>query len=446
MDIAKFCIRHKVATLLAVIMVAIFGCVFSTQLQMALMPDMEAPMAVVICYYNGASPTDMEELITAPLESAIMSVSGVEDVESTSADSMSQIMITYEEGTNLDIAATKLREKFDLVSLPDGANDPVIVSMNMSEMMPTAIVALTGDDLAELQALAEDVVAPALERIDGIASVEVSGGLTQQIAVRVDPARASGYGLSNSSIAQYLAAENLLYPGGNMDNGSKTLTVSTDAKFQSVDEVANMLLALPTGGVVRLSEVADVALEAEDSNAAAKVDGENCVILQISKRSGGNEYAAARAVESRLEELQVQHAGIRYAIPYIASDYIDQVVDSAIQNIIQGMVLAAIVVFLFLRRGGATMTIIISMPVCILAVFTLMSAMDLTLNLMSLGGIAMGVGMIVDNSIVVLENIYRFFSEGHGRMESCVEGTREVTSSVLASTLTTLAVFVPLKA
>lgn len=444
MNIARTCIKHKVTTLLAVIMVVIFGAMYGTRLQMALLPDMEAPMAVVMCTYVGASPSDMEELVTEPLEAAIMSVAGVEEVQSGSSESVSTIMITYEDGTDTDIATTKLREKFNTASLPDDASDPIIINMNMSEMMPTAIIALMGDDLSQLQTLAEDVVSPALERIEGVAQVSVSGGLEQQIAVEIDASRAAGYGLSNSYIAQFLAGQNLLYPGGDLQNGTKTLTVSTDAKFQSVEDVANTLITLPTGGTVRLSEVADVYLEDLDADAVASVSGTPCVILQVSKQSGANEMEAAEKVAKRLAELKEEDAGIEYYVAYIASDYIGEVTNSAFQNIIQGVLLAAIVVFLFLRRGSSTLTIAISMPVCILAVLVMMNVLDLTLNMMSMGGIAMGVGMIVDNSIVVLENINRFFNDGHDRMTACVEGTQEVTSSVVASTLTTMAVFVPL--
>ena len=194
-----------------------------------------------------------------------------------------------------------------------------------------------------------------------------------------------------------------------MYNGSKPLPVSTDAKFQTVEDVANMILTLPTGGQVRLGEVANVELESKETDALAE-----------------------------------ENRSVHYALPYLASDFIHLAVSAALQNIILGVVLAAIVTFLFLRRFGATMAIAVSMPVCILAVFVLMNVFDLTLNMMSLGGIAMGVGMIVDNSIVVLENIYRFAAEGKNRMTACVEGTREVTTSVVASTLTTVAVFVPI--
>ena len=444
MKIAKACIEHKVATLLASIMVCVFGLMFAAQLQMALMPEMEMPMAVVACYYVGANPSDIEELVTRPLESAIMSVPGVDEISSTSSEGVSQIQITYVEDTDLDIAATKLREQFDQVTLPEDAMDPVIINMNLSELMPTAMIALMGDDLARLQSLAEDSVVPALERIDGVAQVSVMGGAEQQIAVDLDATRASGFGLSTSYISQFLAGQNLIYPGGNLQNGSKKLTVSTDAKFQSVEDVSNMLLSLPAGGTVRLSEVASVTLENKDMEAIAKVGEAPCVVLQVSKQSDANEAAVSEAILKRLERLQQENINVQYIIPYIASDYINQTVDSAYQNIIQGMLLAALVVLLFLRRGGATFTIIVSMPMCVLTVFVLMNAFDLTLNMMSLGGIAMGVGMIVDNSIVVLENIYRFSAEGHSRIDACVEGTKEVTSSVVASTLTTEAVFVPL--
>ena len=429
---------------MAVIMVSIFGVVFTTQLQLALLPDMEAPAAIVLCYYNGASPSDMEELVTRPLESAVMSVSGVESVSSTSSDGVTQVQITYVEGTDLDIAATKLREKFDMLSLPDGAMDPIIVNMNIGDLMPSAMVALMGEDLADIQTLAEETVIPALERVDGVAQVTIAGGVEQQIVVEVDPTRAAGYGLSNSYIAQFLSAENLLYPGGELQNGSQTLTVTTDAKFESVQDVANMILALPTGGTVRLSEVANVRLENEESDTVAKMDGTNCVILQVSKQSGANEVATANAVADTMEQLRQKNNSVVYSIPYLALDYINLAVNAALQNIVLGVILAAIVVFLFLRRLGATATIAVSMPVCILTVFVLMNVFDLTLNMMSLGGVAMGVGMIVDNSIVVLENIYRYAGDGYDRMTACVEGTKEVTLSLTASTLTTVAVFLPL--
>ena len=442
--IAKFCIKHRVTTLLAFVIVSIFGVVYLRELQLSLLPNMEFPVAVVYCYYNGASPEDMEQLITRPLESAVMSVPGVDEVNSSSAESVTTIQIQYVDGTDTDIAATKLRERFDALSLPEDATKPVIMNINIGELMPTAYIALMGEDLASVQTLAEDIVVPALERIDGVASVSYYGGLGQQIAVEVDSARARGLGLTNSYISQILVAENLLYPGGDLENGSQKLTVSTDAQLHSVEDVRNVILPLPTGGSVRLSEVANVVLENTERSDIAEMNDVPAVFLQVSKQSGSNEAAVANRVAAKMEELAAKNTSVVYAVPYLASEYINIVVNSAMENILLGVGLAAVVVFLFLRRFGATLAIAVSMPVCILTVFVVMYACGLTMNMLSLGGIAMGVGMIVDNSIVVLENIYRYAAEGNDRMTSCVEGTREVLLSLVASTMTTVAVFLPL--
>lgn len=224
-----------------------------------------------------------------------MSVPGVDSVTSSSADSISTIQIMYVENTDVDIAATKLREKFDALSLPDGCGSPVILNINVSELMPSAIVGLLGDDLAALQQQAENVVAPALERIDGVASVSVSGGVERSDHRTLDAQRAAGYGLSASYITQILQAENLLYPAGEVYNGSQKLSVTTDAQLSTVDEVANINIPLQTGGTVRLGEVADVAFETSDRDAIAAMDGTPGIILQVSKRSGANEVKTAEA-------------------------------------------------------------------------------------------------------------------------------------------------------
>jgi len=442
--IAKFCIKHKVTTILAFIIIAVFGAIYTGQLQMSLLPNMSYPAAVIYSYYNGAGPEDIEQLVARPIEGAVMSVPGVKSVSSTSSEGSCSVVVQYENGTDVDLAANKLRERFDLLSLPDGAIDPVIVNINISELMPTAIIALMGNDLTAVQTLAEDVVVPALERIDGVASVSISGGRTQQISVELNSAKTSGYGLSTSYISQILAAENLLYPGGSVDNGRQTLSVSTDAKLKSVQDVQNVLIPLPTGGSVRLSEVADVKLVTADADSEGEMNGVPALVIQVSKSSGANEVTVSRRISAAMEKLAAENASVRYELPYIASDYIMLAVNSALENIALGVLIAAVIVFIFLRRFGATLAIAVSMPVCILTVFALMYATDLTMNMMSLGGIAMGVGMIVDNSIVVLENIYRLRAEGADRMTACVDGTKEVFLSLTASTLTTVAVFLPL--
>ena len=443
MDIASFCIKHKVTTVLAFIVVTIFGLVFYSNLKLALMPNMEFPAAYVMCTYPGANPEDVEELVTRPLESSIATVTGVKEITSTSSENVSIVMITYEDGTDVDQAAVKLREKFGALSLPDGCQDPVIMNFNINDLMPVAVISLAGDDLAALQSTAEDSVIPALERIDGVASATVNGGLDSQITVETNAAALAGYGLSISSISNHLAAANVLYPGGDVQNGTAKLTVTTDGKFQTVEDVRDAIIFLPQGGSVRLGEIATVYLDGEVQDATARVRDDACVVLMVNKQSGANEVETAHKIQDALASLAKDDATLQYELVYDASEYIQQTISSAMQNILMGVALSAIVVFLFLRRPGATITISLSMPICVIAVILVMNLFDITMNMISMGAIAICVGMVVDNSIVVLENIYRYAGDGYGRTESCVLGTKEVVLPITASTLTTIAVFLP---
>ncbi|HPE16382.1 MAG TPA: efflux RND transporter permease subunit, partial [Oscillospiraceae bacterium] len=245
-------------------------------------------------------------------------------------------------------------------------------------------------------------------------------------------------------ISQVLAANNVMLPAGDVQNGSGSLTVRTDGEFSSVDDVKNAVIPLTTGGTVRLGEVADVYMTHSDMTSVTKINGDNCVLLSVNKQSGINTVKAARATIAQMEEIAAEDSSIQYTVVLDQSDYINIAVNNAMRNIILGVLFAAVVLFLFLHDFGATLVVAVSMPVCIVVVFLIMQVFDITLNMMSLGGIAMGVGMIVDNSIVVLENIFRFRADGKGRLESCVEGSAEVSLSIVASTLTTVVVFLPI--
>ena len=444
MKLAAFCIKHRVMTVLAFLMVAVFGVVFYSNLKLALLPSMEFPAAYVMCTFPGASPEDVEELVVRPLESSVATLSGVKELQSSSSENVGLVMITYEEGTDVDQAAIKLREKFDLLSLPSGCNDPIIVNINVDDLMPVAVVALSGEDLVQLQSVADDIVAPSLERLDGVAQAQILGGITQQIIVETDPTALKGYGLTISQVSDYLAAANLLYPGGDVHNGTNTLTATTNGQYRTVEDVANTLLFLPQGGTVRLSEVAMVYLESSLNDSAAKVDGESCVVMLVNKRAGTNEVEVSRKISSTLEEVRKENPSVNAEVVYEASEYIEQTATNALQNIGLGVILSAVVVFAFLRRFGATLTISVSMPFCVLTMFLLMNVFDISMNMMSLGAIGLCIGMVVDNSIVVLENIYRYAGDGYSKFDSCVQGTGEVINSITASSFTTIAVFLPI--
>ncbi len=444
MSVASFCIKHKVTTIMAFVVISVFGLTIFSDLKLTLLPEINYPAAYIACYYNGAGPEDVEELVTRPLESVVATIPGVKTMDSSSGESMSTVIIEYEDGTDVEEAATKLREKFDQLTLPEGCNEPIIYNMNVNDFMPVAAIAIVGEDMSKLQRIAEKEITPALERINGVAAVNLAGGLDSQITVAVDSARLSGYGLSIDYISNYLKGVNVLYPGGDVKNGVQALTVSSDGKLRSVSDVANTVIPTPTGGFLRLGEVANVYLEEDKQDTVARANDQDCVILTISKQSNANEVETAKEVKAALEKLKTEEGNFDYIMAYDSSEYILRTANNAVSNIVMGVLLAAVIVFLFLRRPGATMTIAVSMPFCILAVFVVMKLCNITLNMISLGGIAMGVGMIVDNSIVVLENIYRFAGDGHSRYDACVKGTQEVTLAITASTLTTVVVFLPI--
>ena len=445
MKIAENCIKHNVMTILVYILIAVFGFYCFQSLPLALMPDMELPVAIVYSTYAGAGPEDIEQQVTEPLESACASLSGLETLTSTSAENMSMVIAQFDYGVNLDEVLTDMRDNVDMVKsqLPEDASDPTVMSIDI-DSMPVIMVALRGSDLATLQSTAEDELAPALERLDGVASVDISGGYENEVAVKTDPARLRGYNLTVSSIAQQLGADNIAVPGGELESGSQTLAVRTDGEYQSVQDVENALISLPAGGTVRLNQIADISLQPKDQDALAKVNGEECLLLSVNKQSGSNTVEIAERAKAQLDTLTAQNDAFDWDLVMDQSDYINMTVDNAMSNIWMGVLFAAIVLIVFLRDIGATVAISVAMPCCILFTFLIMFALDITLNMMSLGGIALGVGMIVDNSIVVLENIFHYRSDGYERWESCVQGTKEVVLSVTASTLTTVAVFLPI--
>ncbi len=445
MKFAQTFIKHHVMTILLYILVVVFGFYSFQNLPLALMPSMEVPAAVVYATYPGAGPEDIEQQVTKKLEGAVAGLSGLDTLQSTSSENMAMLVIQFTNNTDMDQAMTDLRDKVAQVKsqLPDDASDPTVMSIDI-DSMPVVSVALRGNDLASLQSIAEDEIQPALERLDGVASVDISGGYEQEIAVHTDASRLKGYNLTISSIGQQLGADNIAIPGGDLDNGSQTLAVRTDGEYSSIDDVKNALISLPAGGTVRLSQIADVSMQPKDQDAISKVDGEECIILSVNKQSGSNTAQIAELAKAEFDSLLKSNDSLQWNIVMDQSDYINMTVDNAIQNIWMGVLFAAIVLFLFLRDLGATMAVTIAMPCCILFTFLIMNVLGITLNMMSLGGITLGVGMIVDNSIVVLENIFTYRADGYDRLEACTKGTGEVIGAVIASTLTTVAVFLPI--
>ena len=407
MKVAATFIKHNVMTILLYLMVIVFGFYSFSTLPLALMPSMEVPAAIVYATYPGAGPEDIEQQVAKPLESAVAGLSGLDTLQSTSSENMAMLVIRFTNDTDMDQAMTDLRDKVSQVKrqLPDDASDPTVMSIDI-DSMPVVQVALRGSDLAALQSIAEDEISPALERLDGVASVDVSGGYEDEVAVKTNAARLKGYNLTITSVAQQLGADNMAIPGGDLDNGSQTLAVRTDGEYSSLNDVKNALISLPAGGTVRLSQIADVSMQPKDRSTIAKVDGEECIMLSVNKQSGSNTVKVAQSAVDRLNEVIAENDALQADVVMDQSDYINMTVDNAVQNIWMGVLFAAVVLLVFLRDLGATLSLTIAMPCCILFTFLIMNVCGITLNMMSLGGITLGVGMIVDNSIVVLESIF----------------------------------------
>ena len=374
-QLVSFCIKHRVTTMMACIVIVVFGVMGFGSLPLAMTPNIELPMAMVMTTYSNAGPQEVESMVTRTIEQACASVSGMEELQSTSSEGSSQVMVTFADGTDLDKALVDLRDRIDRVKsfLPEDASAPMVMAIDM-DMMPVVQIGLRGTDLAELQSIAEDDISPALERISGVASVDIYGGYENQVSVKTYADRLAGYHISVSYVAQILGAENVAFAGGTVRNGSQTLSVRTDGAYSSVGDIAAALIPLPTGGSVRLSEIADVMIEPKEQTNIAKMDGEPCVMLAVNKQSGVNTVQVATRVLRQMDRIAAENPSLVWAVLMDQSDYINLSVDQAMSNIVYGVILAALVLLVFLRSFGSTAVISVAMPMCIVSVFLIMNA------------------------------------------------------------------------
>ncbi len=446
MKLPELSVKRPVTTLMAFLLIVVLGLVSTGRLNMDLLPKMNFPVAAVITTYSGAGPQEVENLITRPIEETLGTVANVTNLTSSSAAEQSIVIAEFNWGTDMDFALLDVREKLDLIKgyLPDGADSPMVFKFDPS-MMPVMTLAVSGtDDLVALKTLVDEEIKPRLERIEGVASVGVSGGLTRVIKVSVDQAKLNSYGLSLQTIIQTLQAENLNLPGGSVRSGDLEFMVRTTGEFSDVSQIADLNILSPTGIMVKLKEVAEVADTVEDGSAYVLLNGKTAVSLSISKETDGNTVNVSRAVRKEMEKIRAELPGdINFDVVMDQAQYIQFALDGLKDNAIMGGLLAVIILLLFLRNFTSTLIISISIPVSIIATFVLVYFAGLNLNMMTLGGLALGVGMLVDNAIVVLENIYRYRQLGHSAVEAAVNGASEVGLAITASTLTTVIVFLP---
>lgn len=443
---SKLCIRKPVTTIMVTLMVFIAGIVSYFNLDQALMPDMDLPIAVVMTTYVGASPEEIEELISKPMEESLGSIANVDTVTSYSSTNSSMVLLQFVDGTDIDMAAVDMRDKIDQMksTLPDAAGDPMVIKMDINAMPITIGVKAENMDLESLNDLLEDNVVNRLERIEGIASVSLSGGITNEVRITVDPVKLAGYGLTTSTLSGLLAAENMNLPSGDLTQGNTTVAVRTIGEFTSVQEINNLPIPTSTGAVIHLSDVARVEQVEADRDSFTYINGEKGILLSVDKQSTANLVKVSQSLKDEITKLQRDYPELEIDMLSDTSDYIEMSLSNITETALLAAVIAFFVLLLFLKNAVTAGIIAVSIPTSIMATFALMHVTDINMNMISMGGVAIGIGMLVDNSVVVLDSIYQYYERGYTAAESAEIGAKEVSMAIIASTLTTVAVFLPM--
>ncbi len=446
MNLSSFSVKKPVTITMIVLVVVLLGAISLSRLPIDLFPEMELPVAIVSTSYTGAGPQEMENLVTKRIEGAIATVGGIDNVSSISSQGSSIVIAQFNNGTNMEFAALEMREKIDMVKglLPEDAAQPMVLKLDLNSMPIVEIALSTNGDLSGLQSLAEDSIKQRFERIDGVASVNIGGGYEREIEVLADPHVLSGYGLSTGQLAQYLAAANMNLPGGTVERGDQKLSIRVVGEFKSLDEVKNMPITLPTGEVLALRDIAQVQLAYKEVSTLSRVNGKDSISVSIQKQSGKNTVQVANLVLGEIETLRRDFPGVEFNVVADNSEMIKTAIDNVVKNVLMGSIFAILILYIFLKNIRSTLIIGIAIPISVIASFILLFFNGITLNMMTLGGLALAVGMLVDSAIVVLENIYRFRAEGLSKQEAAIKGSSEVAMAITASTLTTIAVFLPI--
>ena len=444
--IVKFAVRRPVTMIIVVSVLLILGFFTYSKLSVDLLPEMDLPVIAVLTTYSGVGPEEVESGVTELLESALTTVSNIDTLQSISSTGQSIIVMMFKWGTDMDAAAVEVRDSIGYVEgfLPSGADEPMVIKMDPT-MMPVMQIGISGADLAQVQEVVEEVIEPRLSRIPEVASVIMTGGQDREVKVEIDPVRLENYGLTLSQVAQVLQAENFNMSSGKVTQGSREYFVRNMQQFETVEDIRNVAILTATGLNLRLGDIATVTDGYKEMEQYTRINHEEAVGVHIMKQSGANTVKTSKAVREELAKIQKEmNLDFDVAIVYDSADYIQDSINSTIRMIFEGALLAVLVLFLFLRNMRSTLVIFTAIPLSIIATFILMYFYGTTLNLITMGGLALGVGRIVDDSIVVFENIYRHRSLGLPPMEAAVTGATEVGGAVLASTLTFVAVFLPM--
>ena len=441
-------VKRPVTVLMVIVSILILGLISLSRLSIDFMPSMQVPYISINTRYKNAGPEEIEKSVTKIIEGAVATVNNIKNITSTSREDSSNVLIEFNWGVDLTEATEDIREALEQVAdfLPDNADKPVIRKFDMDDtsLMEVAIYGI--DDQATLYNIADNQIAPQIKQAKGVAQAEVLGGLKTQIKIDVNLNRLKAYNIDINDIASALSRDNNNLVGGQADQGFYKYTIRTMGEITSIDDIKNTAITLKTDGdistIVKVQDLAEVYEGYDDDVNIIRVNGENSISIAVSKESGANTVEVSRNVINQLEEYNFPN-GVKYQIMFNTADSINEAIIGVLDAAWQGGLFAVIVLMLYMWNIRTVSIIAISIPLSIIVTFTLMYFMKITLNVISLSGLVLGIGMMVDNSIVVLENIFYYRNNGYGKYSSAINGTSKVALAISASTFTTIAVFLP---
>lgn len=446
MSLAQKSVERPIFTIMIALIVLILGGLALSRLPVDLMPDITYPTLSVSTDYGNASPEEMEQLISTPIERAVAAVPGVQSIESESGEGSSNVRISFTWGTNLDSASNDLRDRLDRVvaNLPDGASRPTLRKFDLAATPILEIGVTSKLPPLELRQLIDNQIAYRLERVPGVAAINVRGGLVREIHVNLDPEKIKALRLPLGQIISALKSANLNLPAGSITSGNNEITIRTPGEFKNLEELKNTIVLERGGSPITLGQLAAVDDSWAKVTRFTRINGEPGVQISLNKQSGTNTVGVSKAALAEIEKINIDIPQAKLVPIMDSSVYIRRSISNVSSSALIGGFLAIFILLVFLRNIKSTAIISTAIPISIVATFGLIYFSGFTLNLMTLGGLALGVGMLLDNSIVVLENIYRLRETGLSRKEAAIAGTNEVMAPIIASTLTTLVVFLPL--
>jgi len=446
MKLAKMAIERPVATLMCYIAIILLGFISLRQLSVDLLPEISYPRLSVVTEYRGVAPEEIETLITEPLEAAVSRTPGLRRVESVSKEGVSYLTLEFSWGTDMDFAMLHAREKLDSVrfQLPEEAENPTIIALD-PKTRPIMVIAVSGEGtLLELKEFCEDLIKPRLEQIEGIGSAEVAGGVEREIQVEINPRLLALFGLSIDEVANRIDAFNRNLQGGNIRKGKFKYALRVVGEFEMVDEIGEISLkSTKDRGVIRLRDIARVEDSIKERQGSTRLDGEESIGILVRKESGANTVEVTRKANDLLDQVHKDYPKVSLSVVSEQARYIVEAISSVKEEIIFGGLLAFLVLLIFLQEFRTSLIIFAVIAISVIATFNLLFFRNITLNIMSLGGLALGVGMLDDCAIVVSENIFRHRGLGKSLSEAAYIGTKEVGMAVSATVFTTIVVFLP---